>query len=101
LAEFKAQAEKKDKEAMIASFYMLSDEDKKDVIDNIDTYSLNDIEAQLSILCVRNKVNFSSLEDDKENQGATTYNLEGSADDDDAATPAWVKAALRVSKSMN
>ena len=101
LAEFKAQAEKKDKEAMIASFYMLSDEDKKDVIDNIDTYSLNDIEAQLSILCVRNKVNFSSLEDDKQNQGATTYNLEGSADDDDAATPAWVKAALRVSKSMN
>lgn len=102
LAEFKAQAEKKEKEAMIASFYMLSDEDKKDVIDNIDTYSLGDIEAKLSILCVRNKVSFASLDDDNQNPGATTYTLEGSAnDDDDAATPAWVKAALRVSKSMN
>ena len=37
------------------TFYMLSDEDKKEVIENIDSYSLDDIEAKLSILCVRNK----------------------------------------------
>ena len=49
---------------MIASFYMLSDEDKKDVVANIDTYSLDDIEAKLSIICVRNKVSFN-LDDDK------------------------------------
>ena len=39
--------------------------DKKDVIENIDTYSLDDIEAKLSIICVRNKVNFN-LEDDND-----------------------------------
>jgi len=100
LAEFKAQAEKKDKEAMIASFYMLSDEDKADVIENIDTYSLNDIEDKLSIICVRNKVNFN-LDDDSQPKGPTVFSLEGSADDEDATTPAWVKAAMKVAKTMN
>ena len=100
LAEFRAQAEKKDKEAMIASFYMLSDEDKADVIENIDTYSLNDIEAKLSIICVRNKVNFN-LDDDSQPKGPTVFSLEGSADDEDATTPAWVKAAMKVAKTMN
>ena len=100
LAKFKAQAEKKDKEAMIASFYMLSDEDKADVIENIDTYSLNDIEAKLSIICVRNKVNFN-LDVDSQPNGPTTFSLEGSADNEDATTPAWVKAAIKVAKTMN
>lgn len=100
LTEFKAAAEKKEKEAMIAKFYMLSDEDKKDVIDNIDTYSLHEIEAQLSILCVRNKVSFDSLEDDKDaEQASTTYTLDAGEEDDNA--PAWVKRVLSVAKKMN
>ena len=83
---------------MIASFYMLSDEDKKDVIDNIDTYSLNDIEAKLSIICVRNKVSFD-LDNDKGSQtGPTTFNLDSGNDDD--STPAWVKRAMSVAKTM-
>ena len=84
---------------MIDSFYMLSDEDKADVITNIDTYSLDDIEAKLSIICVRNKVSFN-LDDDKDTKGPTTYNLGGSSAEDDT-TPAWVKAALAVAKNKN
>ena len=95
LQEFKANAVHKEKEAMIAKFYMLSDEDKKNVIDNIDTYSLDDIEAKLSIICVRNKVNF--IDNDKKDE-ATTFNL--SDENDDSATPAWVKAVLDVAKNM-
>ena len=102
LKEFKAQAEKTDKENMIKSFYMLSDEDKKDVVDNIDTYSLDEIEAKLSIICVRNKVSFT-LEDDKDSQqqqeDPTVYNLGGN-DFGGESTPAWVKAALDVAKEM-
>ena len=86
---------------MIASFYMLSDDDKKDVIDNIDTYSLDDIEAKLSILCVRNKVSFKLDEDDKNENEPTTYGLNGSLEDEDATTPAWVKAAMKVAQTMN
>ena len=98
LSEFKAMAEKKDKEAMIASFYMLSDEDKKDVVDNIDTYSLDDIEAKLSIICVRNKVSFD-LDEDKgdNNNGPTVFNLDNGEDD---SVPAWVKRAMSVAKTL-
>ena len=100
LTEFKAKAEKKEKEDMIAKFYMLSAEDKKDVIDNIDNYSLHEIEAQLSILCVRNKVSFDSLENDKDaEQASTTYTLD--AGEEDENTPAWVKRVLSVAKKMN
>lgn len=92
LREFKLASEKKDKEAMIAQFYMLSDDDKKDVIDNIDKYSVDDIEAKLSVICVRNKVSFD-LDENKETK-PTTYNLNNSEDDDESI-PAWVKAALK------
>ena len=96
LNEFKLQVERKDKEAMINSFYMLSDEDKADVVENIDTYSLNDIEAKLSIICVRNKVSFNL--DDDEDKGITTFSLKDTSDD--ASMPAWVKAALEVAENM-
>ena len=91
LIEFKATIDREKKQAMINSFYMLSDEDKKDVVDNIDTYSLDDIEAKLSILCVRNKVSFSLGDDNKTIEEPTVYNLN---DDDNSETlvPAWVKA---------
>lgn len=94
LKEFKASIEKKEKENMINSFYMLSEEDKKDVIDNIDTYSLNDIEAKLSIICVRNKVNFNL---DNEENAPTTYSLD-SVDADLDETPDWIKAVQAVTK---
>ena len=98
LREFKLVAERKEKEDLISKFYMLNDEDKKDVIDNIDTYSLDEIEAKLSILCVRNKVKFD--EDDDREVGDMTFNLDGQEEDEDASIPAWVKVALEVEKKM-
>ena len=102
LRAFKADAIRKEKQEMIAKFYMLSDEDKKDVLENIDSYSLDDIEAKLSIICVRNKVSFSEEKEDEE-QGESkdpiTFNLDEQTDD--STTPAWVKAALNVAKNMN
>jgi hypothetical protein len=101
LGAFKLQVEKKEKEAMINSFYMLSDEDKKDVTDNIDKYSIDEIEAKLSILCVRNKVKFDLDEDNDGREGnsdPTTYNLNGDVEEDQV--PAWVKRALDVAKNM-
>jgi hypothetical protein len=99
LAQFKLEIEKKDKKAMIDSFYMLTDEDKQDVIDNIDTYSLDDIESKLSVICVRNRVSFSS-DDNSNHKDPITYNLDGNAGED-ASVPAWVKAAMKVAKTIN
>ena len=97
LYSFKAEIDKEKKQAMIDSFYMLSDSDKKDVQENIDKYSLDDIEAKLSIICVRNKVNFS-LDDEEEKEGMMTYSLNGNDSDD--SVPAWV-AALRETAKEN
>ena len=69
------------------------------IIDNIDTYSLEDIEAKLSIICVRNKVNFNLDEDNTETKKPTTFSLDGSLGDDNV--PAWVKSLRNVAKSMN
>ena len=99
LREFKAQSERAAKEAKIAEFYMLSDEDKKDVVDNIDQYSLDDIEAKLSVICFHNKVSFKTG-DDNGIKGPTTYNF-GGDESDDSSTPAWVKAALDTAKTLN
>ena len=90
LKEFKLAAEKKDKQNMIDQFYMLSDDDKADVIANID--------AKLSIICVRNKVSFDLDENNKNNGAPTVYNLNDN--DDDANVPAWVKSLRETAKSM-
>ena len=99
LKAFKLEAEKKDKQAMIDQFYMLSEEDKADVIANIDTYSVDDIEAKLSIICVRNKVSFDLDEDNKNSGNPTVYNLNNN-DSDEANVPAWVKSLRETAKSM-
>jgi len=77
---------------------MLSDAEKQDVRENIDKYSLDDIEAKLSIICVRNKVSFNLEDDNKEKETVTTFNLEDSSADD--LTPAWVKAVLVTEKNL-
>lgn len=88
LTQFKTDVEREKKQEMINSFYMLSDDDKKDVVANIDTYSLDDIEAKLSIICVRNKVNFDTNE--KKENDPLTYNINNDVNDD--SIPAWIKA---------
>lgn len=97
LKEFKLAADRKEKQNMIDSFYMLNDEDKKDVIEHIDTYSLDDIEAKLSIACVRNKVNFNLNDEGKENQPQGLFNLDNSADDN---VPEWIKAVRETAKKL-
>lgn len=94
LVAFKKSVEKQQKEELIGGFYMLSDEDKKDVVAHIDEYSLDDIEAKLSVICVRKKVNFD-LDDTSKNENkteeenpVTTFNLDNAGD----SVPAWIKA---------
>ena len=87
LVSFKEQIENEKKDALINSFYMLSDEDKKDVIENKTQYSYDDIEAKLSVICVRKKVNFESEEQAQQNVAAT-FSLSGQQD----SLPAWINA---------
>lgn len=88
LREFQTKVQKKEKQDMIASFYFLNDEDKKDVTENIDKYSLADIESKLSIMAVRKRVKFNDDGDVKH----AVYNLNGEGKNDEA--PAWIQAVL-------
>ena len=98
LRTFRLEKEREAKQSMINSFYMLSDEDKKDVIENIDNYSLNDIEAKLAVICVRNKVNFSLNENKpKTEEPALLFNLNSVGEDN---APDWVKAVREVASNM-
>ena len=100
LIAFKKKVEKEEKMKMInETFCMLDDEYKKDVIENVDTYSLDEIEAKLSILCVRYKVSFDTEEPAAGPTGPTTYNLSGYEDPDDQI-PAWVKAVLATQENL-
>lgn len=89
LVEFKNNVEGEKKDALINSFYMLSDEDKQDVIENKTKYSLDEIEAKLSVICCRKKVSFAQ-NDDNDKKPATTFSLGSMASGDN--TPDWVKA---------
>jgi len=93
LRTFKMAIDRKAKQDMINSFSMLTDEDKADVIKNIDTYTLDDIEAKLSVICVRNKRFDFALEEKQED--VTTYNLnDGIVSEPEV--PAWIRAINEV-----
>lgn len=98
LVEFKNNIDNEKKDELIQQFYMLSEEDKKDVIENKSTYSLEDIEAKLSVICVRKKVNFGLNDtNEKEDAAPITYNLNESSD----STPAWLKAVEATQNRLN
>ncbi len=100
LTEFKNQVELSEKEAMIESFYMLDDEDKADVKENINTYSLSEIESKLAVICFKKKVDFSiGQETNTEEQPVTTFNLDAATAMEDEV-PSWLKAVDKVQKEL-
>ena len=100
LRAFKATVEDERKTDLINSFYMLSDEDKADVITNKSQYSLDEIESKLSVICVRKKVNFTVDEEQAaqpvEQDVITTFNL----GDVDSNIPSWIKAVRQTAQEL-
>ena len=101
LLTFKNNVELKQKEALIEEFYMLSEDDKKDVIAHINEYSLNEIKAKLAVICFEKKVNFNSDNSEKNNnnieQEIITYDYN---DDSEKNLPDWVKAVKNIQNSI-
>lgn len=90
LLTFKKNVENEKKDELIKSFYMLSNEDKKDVMENKEKYSIDEIEAKLSVICFRKKINFASEKEESEGEPAApvTYSLEDATED----VPAWLNS---------
>ena len=99
LREFKNGVDLQQKQAMINSFYMLSDEDKQSVQDNIESLSVEEIESKLAVLCVRNKVNFNINQEEVEEDVVTTFSINSNVIED-SDVPGWCKSADRVQKEL-
>ena len=100
LVAFKTEIDNQKKDALISEFYMLADEDKADVIQNKEKYTLDEIKAKLSVICFDKKINFSLQQpatrevETEEEAPIMTYALEQTND----SLPDWVKAVKEEMK---
>lgn len=93
LVAFKKAVEDSEKDALINSFSMLSDEDKKEVVENKSNYTLDEIKSKLAVICYDKKVSFAvekeePVKEEAANQAPLTFNLDNSK----TALPAWLEA---------
>ena len=99
LVEFKNKVEDQQKDELINKFYMLSDADKQDVIENKRQYTLEEIESKLAVICYRKKINFTEDASSKasEEEAVLTFNLNEDFED---STPDWVKMVEANQKKL-
>ena len=95
LVNFKKEIDNQKKDALIAEFYMLSDDDKADVIQNKEKYTLEEIKAKLSVTCFDKKVSFSKEETNNKEEEIVTYTIN---DNENNSLPDWVKAVKEQEK---
>lgn len=96
LKDFKEQADLKEKQNMIDSFCMLDEQDKEDVQKNINSYSLDEIESKLAVICVRKKVNFNLNEEETEPN--RTFNL--AEVEESFSGSEWMRAVEETASKM-
>lgn len=101
LKEFKLEVENRQKDALISSYHMLSDEDKQEIIEHKSEYTLDEIKSKLAVIYVEKNVDFSMLdgkaefetqtEESEEEDPAMTFSL----DSEPAGFVNPLQAALR------
>ena len=102
LIDFKNQIENEKKDALISKFYMLSDDDKKDIMENKTKYSLDEIEAKLSIIYTKKQFalqNQVEIQKQETSSPIVTYNLKEKEMMDSA--PDWVKAVRETEVKLH
>ena len=83
LRKFKAERIDADKDAMIAKYHMLSDEDKAEIVADKDKFTLSEIESKLALLYVQKNVNFDE-EEEIDSTPLTTFSLDDETVAEDA-----------------
>ena len=65
----------------------------------VDGMKVDDIEAKLSIICVRNKVSFDLDKDKEDGTAPKVFNLNSSNSEAEDLMPTWLKAVQSVAKN--
>lgn len=97
LRKFKLDIENKEKDALIAKYHMLSDEDKADIVAHKEEYTLEQIDEKLALVYVRKNVDFSTVDGHQEEEEKMDSILSFSLDDsEDAEVVSDIQAAFRA-----
>lgn len=97
LRQFKLDIENKEKDALIAKYHMLSDEDKEDIVAHKEEYTLEQIDEKLALVYVRKNVDFSTVDGHQEEEEKMDSILSFSLDDsEDAEVVSDIQAAFRA-----
>ena len=103
LVSFKNEVEKQQKLDIIDKFSMVDESYKAGIIDKLDQFTPDEIEANLAVYCFRNKINFTNEpigEDATESESTPTVTFmldnEGVSDN----TPEWFKRAQELDKNL-
>lgn len=104
LRTFKKDIEDQQKDSLIKEFYMLSDEDMKDVLEHKSEYSLEEIKTKLALIGFEKRVNFGLVVDSENEEQVestdatpvTTFDIKATQD---STTPEWVRAVESAMKN--
>lgn len=101
LRSFKIERETADKDALIAKYHMLSEEDKAEVEAHKAEYSLDEIESKLALIYVQKNVDFDTLdgtpEAEEKSEVVTSFSL---VDNEVAEEADYMLQALREAKNI-
>ena len=100
LREFKAARINEDKDALIAKYHMLSDEDKADIIANKEQFTLSEIESKLALLYVKKNVDFETVDGKKEEASEAAPLTTFSLNEDIAEDVDPMLNALRAARNL-
>lgn len=101
LRSFKIEREMADKDALIAKYHMLSEEDKVEVEAHKAEYSLNEIESKLALIYVQKNVDFDTLDGSPEAEESSEVVTSFSLVDNEVAEEAdSMLQALREAKNI-
>ena len=100
LRSFKLNVENQQKDVLIASYHMLSDEDKAEVIAHKSEFSLDEIKAKLAVIYVEKNVNFDMIDgqeevEDNDPTPTMTFSLDEEASE---GVPAFIEALRHTVK---
>ena len=84
LRSFKLNIEMQEKQKLVDSYFMLSDEDKAEVVANLANYSLDEIKAKLAIIYVEQNVDFNKVDEQSKDSSSPTlsFSLEEETNDE-------------------
>ena len=99
LRNFKLAVENRQKDALIASYHMLSDEDKAEVIAHKSEFSLDEIKAKLAVIYVEKNVNFDMIDGQEEVEDDPAPTMTFSLDEEASeGVPAFIEALRHTNK---